>query len=75
MALEHEALTERIMGAAIEVHRRLGPGFLESAELRQDNARTQASHCSLTLFLLSCIPHGDEWGLLPESATDSKNAS
>jgi GxxExxY protein len=30
MALEHEALTERIIGAAIEVHRRLGPAFLES---------------------------------------------
>src|SRR5262249_21861174 len=30
MALEHEALTERIIGAAIEVHGRLGPGFLES---------------------------------------------
>ena len=30
MALEHEALTERTIGAAIEVHRRLGPGFLES---------------------------------------------
>jgi GxxExxY protein len=29
LALEHEALTERIIGAAIEVHRRLGPGFLE----------------------------------------------
>jgi GxxExxY protein len=30
MALEHEDLTARIIGAAIEVHRRLGPGFLES---------------------------------------------
>jgi hypothetical protein len=29
MALEHEALTERIIAAAIAVHRRLGPGFLE----------------------------------------------
>lgn len=28
--LEHEKLTERIIGAAIEVHRKLGPGFIES---------------------------------------------
>ena len=30
MTLEHEELTGRIIAAAIEVHRRLGPGFLES---------------------------------------------
>ncbi|MCP4409490.1 MAG: GxxExxY protein, partial [Gammaproteobacteria bacterium] len=28
--LEYEHLTERIIGAGIEVHRTLGPGFLES---------------------------------------------
>jgi hypothetical protein len=30
MALEHGALTERIVVGGIDVHRRLGPGFLES---------------------------------------------
>ena len=29
--LEHEDLTESIIGSAIEVHRELGPGLLESA--------------------------------------------
>jgi GxxExxY protein len=29
--LIHEALTEQVIGAAIEVHRALGPGLLESA--------------------------------------------
>jgi GxxExxY protein len=28
--LEHQRLTEQIIGCAIEVHKRLGPGFLES---------------------------------------------
>ncbi len=30
MALEHEALTGNIIAAAIEVHRQLGPGFIEA---------------------------------------------
>ena len=30
IGLEYEQLTEKIIGGAIEVHRRLGPGFLES---------------------------------------------
>jgi GxxExxY protein len=29
--LLHEELTERVIGAAIEVHRAIGPGLLESA--------------------------------------------
>ena len=42
--LEYEALTEKIIGCAIEVHKKLGPGFLESIyenafiiELRRKN--------------------------------------
>ena len=31
MAIERDALTERVIGLAIEVHRALGPGLLESA--------------------------------------------
>jgi GxxExxY protein len=48
MDMEFKELTEKIIGAAIEVHRRLGPGFLESIyekslvlELRKRGLSTQ----------------------------------
>ena len=47
-AVARDPLTERVIGAAIEVHRHLGPGLLESAyeeclfwELGQAGLRTQ----------------------------------
>ena len=48
IVLEHEKLTERIIGCAIEVHKRLGPGFLESIyenafviELQRENLQVE----------------------------------
>jgi hypothetical protein len=41
-ARENDLLTERIIGFAIEVHRYLGPGLLESAyELNQNGTMRQ----------------------------------
>ena len=62
MALEHEALTERIIGAAIEVHRRLGPGFLESVYEkaliidRQNNPGAQARDGCLSESVPAFLP-------------------
>ena len=46
--LEYEDLTEKIIGCAIEVHKKLGPGFLESIyenaliiELQRQNLRVE----------------------------------
>jgi GxxExxY protein len=48
MGLEYEELTEKIIGAAIEVHKRLGPGFMESVyenaivlELRKEGLKVE----------------------------------
>jgi hypothetical protein len=38
-----EAWTERIIGAAIDVHRRLGPGFLDFAKTTPEPKRVVAS--------------------------------
>jgi hypothetical protein len=67
MALEHEALTVRIIGAAIEVHRRLGPVFLESVSEKalvyywtspgQRSNRSESSF--LSLFGPSCLPRAN----------------
>jgi hypothetical protein len=55
MALEHEALTERIIGAAIDMRRRLGPGFLESV-FRQNSTGIEARDRSLNEFLPVFLP-------------------
>jgi GxxExxY protein len=46
--LEHEDLTDKIIGCAIEVHKKLGPGFLESiyenaliVELQKQNLQVE----------------------------------
>jgi hypothetical protein len=61
MALGYESVTERMIGAAVSVHR-LGPGVFrvglrEGPHRRQDDARTQAPHRSLTYFLRSWFLH------------------
>jgi len=47
--LEHTELTEKIIGCAIEVHKKLGPGFLESIyenafiiELQKQNLKVES---------------------------------
>ncbi len=51
MKLEHEELTDRIIAAAIEVHKTLGPGFLESVY-----------EIALSIGFESCdIPYEKQW--------------
>lgn len=64
MALEHEELTGEIIGAAIAVHRELGPGFLESvyenAMVLELRARQLAFQRQLAVPVLY---HGVEVGM------------
>lgn len=57
MALEFEELTGKIIGAAIEVHRQLGPGFIESVyekalvyELRKRGLKVEQQLEALVLY-------------------------
>ncbi len=70
MALEHEALTEPIIGAAIEVHRCLGPGFpLNFAKTTLEPKRVIAA--CLSESVPGFLPSSFTVVRGPESATDS----
>ena len=43
--MDNEALTGRIIGAAIEVHRALGPGFLEA--IYEEALAVELDHCGI----------------------------
>jgi GxxExxY protein len=64
MGLEHEDLTGKIIGAGIEVHRQLGPGFLESI---YENALTvELRRCEVDFARQPAVPivyRGIEVGL------------
>ena len=62
--LEHEELTGEIIGAAIEVHRTLGPGFLES--VYETALVVELRHCGLRFERQLSVPivyRGVEVGL------------
>ena len=64
MTLEHEELTGQIIGAAIEVHRTLGPGFLES--VYEAALVVELRHCGLAFSRQTAVPvvyRGVEVGL------------
>ena len=54
MELEHEDLTGRIIGAAIEVHEHLGPGFLES--IYENALSVESRHCKIAFARQLAVP-------------------
>ena len=63
--LEHQVLTERIIGVAIEVHRTVGPGLLESVyaecvalELGYAGIRFEAQVSVAVIYRIVTIPLG-----------------
>jgi GxxExxY protein len=63
--LEHRDLTEHVIGLAIEVHRTIGPGLLESVyteclslELQQANIEFQSQVMVPVIYKGSTIPLG-----------------
>ena len=65
--LEHRDLTERVIGLAIEVHRTVGPGFLESVyaecmalEFKQANISFQSQIMVPVIYKGATIPMASE---------------
>ena len=63
--LLHEALTEQIMGAAIEVDRALGPGLLESAY----------EECLRSRSTIAYLPKADRKARRPDHHLQPRNSS
>jgi PD-(D/E)XK nuclease superfamily len=66
LVLQHQALTERIIGLAIEVHRKTGPGLLESVYAAC--LRFELEHAGIPLSRQVSIPvtyirHVDSFGI------------